>query len=570
MDIQQIDDDVIESGLGIPKDTQKRVAEIINAPLLYIPNVLKIQDKLGHIVPLAFNKAQMRLHAEIERQRAAGQPVRIIILKARQMGFSTAISGEFYYHTTTCPNINSAIIAHKADASTNIFNKQKLFYDLSPSFLQPMRKASNAKELIFANPSVSAKERKANPGLRSTIKIETAVNKDALRSATVHNVHCSEVAFWPYAEETMASVLQAVPNHPGTMVIIESTPNGVGGYFYEEWLKAERGESAFTPLFFPWFEHDEYRQPVPPDFVITDEERELKTRFGVDDKQLCWRRWCIKANCAGSLDTFHQEYPATPEEAFLASGRPVFDVAAIDKAMQATEPPVAQGRVVEEKVEGEGRVVFHTMYRGYLSIWKYPEDGEEYVIGGDVAKGLEHGDYSCAQVVQKRTAEVVAEWHGHLDADLFGLELTYLGRYYNMALLVPEENNHGIATINAIRRTNYPNLWKRRTVNKDSNRTLSEYGFWTDSKSKPLIINGLAGYLREGAGRIKSKATLQECLTYVYEDSGSTNARAGCYDDRVMALALALYGLSERPHVLTKFKAKLARELYGANGTTGY
>lgn len=290
-------DEELFEGPEIAEDLKRQVQMVIADPLLFIPRVLKVQDKLGHVVPLELNPPQMKLHEEIERQRTEGKPVRVLILKARQMGFSTAISAEFYHQTVTKHNVNSVVIAHKAEASTNIFNKQKLFYELSPQFLQPMRKASNAKELIFANPSSKPSERKGNPGLRSSIKIETAINKDALRSATVHNVHCSEVAFWPYPEETMASVLQAVPNHAGTMVMIESTANGVGGYFYEEWVKAVRGDSAFVPLFFPWYEHDEYRLPVPVDFKITDEERELQERFGLTEEQLCWRRWCIVANC---------------------------------------------------------------------------------------------------------------------------------------------------------------------------------------------------------------------------------------------------------------------------------
>ncbi|MEG1998062.1 MAG: hypothetical protein RR051_06430, partial [Clostridiales bacterium] len=429
------------------------------------------------------------------------------------------------------------IIAHKADASTAIFNKNKLFYDLSPFFLQPLRKASNAKELLFENPSVRQKEKREKPGLRSKIVIETAMNKEAGRSSTIHNLHISELAFWPHPAETMTSVMQTVPNEPGTCVIIESTANGVGGLFYEEWQKAGRGESPFVPLFFPWYEMREYTMPVPEDFAAADDERALQEKYHLTGGQLAWRRWCIQANCHGDLDLFHQEYPASPHEAFIASGRPVFDTKAIDEAMGLAKPPQTQGRVVAEG----GFAIFRRQYKGYCSLWAEPQDGEDYTLGIDVAKGLENGDYSVISVVHNRTLQQVAEWHGHIAPDLLGEEANLLGRYYNLALIVPEANNHGISTIDTLRRLHYPRLFRRRTVNKASNKVTDEYGFNTNAKTKPIIINDLGAYLRQGAGRVSSIEALRECLTYIYDAEGKTNAQNGCYDDRVIALALALY-----------------------------
>ena len=227
--------------------------------LQYIESYLKIQDKAGRLIPLIFNPLQRRLWAEIQRQQAAGQPVRIIILKARQIGFSTAVAALFYQRAATVEGTHAMIVAHKADASANIFAKTKLFWECSPPEVRPQKKASNARELLFENPSAKSEDRLRDPGLRSRIEIETAGNKEAGRSATVQLLHLSELAFWPHGEQTMASLMQAVPPLPETMVIIESTANGVGGAFYSEWQRAQKGESVFTPLFFPWFEHEEYR-----------------------------------------------------------------------------------------------------------------------------------------------------------------------------------------------------------------------------------------------------------------------------------------------------------------------
>ena len=222
---------------------------------------------------------------------------------------------------------------------------------------------------------------------------------------------------------------------------------------------------------------------------------------------------------------------------------------------------------------GEHRAKFQTQARGYLKIWQPPVDGVEYVIGIDVALGVKDGDYSVMEVIRKDTREQVAEWHGHIDPDLLGTEAVFLGRYYNLALLAPEVNNHGIATVNAIRRYRYPRLYRRVKDGQVNDKTTSTYGWQTTQVTKPKIISMLTRVLRESATKIKSKAALSECLTYVVEEDGrKTSAQIGCHDDRVMALAIAYYVLDYRDYAeeAPQFREIKAAELYHANATTGY
>lgn len=525
----------------------------------YIEGNLKIQDKAGRLAPLIFNSLQQRFYAEIQRQQQAGQPVRIIILKARQIGFSTAAAALFFQRAATLPNINAMIVAHKADASTNIFNKAKLFYDELPSALRPLKKASNAKELLFENPSNKAEDKARDPGLRSKIVIETAGSKDAGRSATVHCLHLSELAYWPYPEETLVSLMQAVPNLPETIVVIESTANGVGGAFYKEWRRAAEGGSVFTPLFFPWWQHQEYRMGKGRRLQLSPEEKELKKLYKLDEAQLRWRRWCIAANCGGDEQVFAQEYPGNAEEAFLLSGRPVFDTRSLARVY--AKPATARyGRVVEQN----GRAEFVAQSK-YLALYQPPEPGAEYVIGIDVAEGLAGGDYSAMAVVDRQSLALAALWHGHMDPDLLGQEAVLLARWYNGALLAPEANNHGIAAVGAIRREHYPRLYRRNSNGPGE----GEYGFLTTSRTKPLIVNALARYIREDVSRLRDRELASECLSYAYDDKGRTNAQAGCYDDRVMALAIALYAATERPRGPDFSEADWGAA-YGACETTGY
>jgi hypothetical protein len=350
------------------KQLRDKLFAIIKNPESYCGAFLKIQDKAGNLIPFKFNAAQKKLLAAIKKQEEAGKPVRIIILKARQMGFSTAVSGLFFHLTVTAKNINTMIIAHKADASGNIFNKNKLFYDELPLKLKPMRRASNAREIIFENPASGEAERKKNPGLRSRIMIETAVNEEAGRGYTIHNLHLSELAFWPHAGRTMTAVMQAVGDK--SRVIIESTANGIGGVFYEEWKKAERNENGFEPLFFPWFEDaGNYMEPENG-FKLTEDEHELKRRFNLSDGQIMWRRVCLKVKCQGNENIFHQEYPSTPEEAFIASGRPVFDCEIISRAKLEAKKPLQTGRLID--IPG-GAPFFQHSRGGYLRVWNEPQ-----------------------------------------------------------------------------------------------------------------------------------------------------------------------------------------------------
>lgn len=602
----------------ISKQQNKPAAE---TPLAFIENNLQIQDKAGHLVPLHFNPAQLRLYREIERQQSLGKPVRIIILKARQVGFSTAVAALFYERSARHSNTNSMIVAHKAEASANIFSKAKLFYETSPPEYRPMKRASNARELLFENPSNKQADRDADPGLRSRIRIETAGAKDAGRSATIHNLHLSELAFWPHAAETMLSLMQAVPHDPQTMVIIESTANGVGGEFHQQWLRAVRGESEFVPLFFPWWEHQEYRlaavplaggeessrtkeeeggrqtehlgsrrrQPEAQHKELVgegqeqgtdnadaqeqwdEEELALQEDYGLEAAQLRWRRWCISANCGGDPDRFTQEYPASADEAFLASGRPVFASRALAKAYAAAKEPMLRGELEWERADrGEPQARLRQERRGRLAIYEQPSSLGDYWIGVDASSGAAGGDYSAMAVVERKSLLPVAFWQGRIDPDLLGEEAVKLACFYHQAMIAPELNNQGIAVVNTIRRLHWPRLYRRRSVNRTEELLSCEFGFQTTLRTKPLIINNLARYIREDALRIPDRETIAECISYMHDEHGSTNAQPGSHDDRVMALAIALWTAMETRREGKPFIEEDWRELYSVNEHTGY
>ena len=329
--------------------------DILN-PKVYIPSFLKIRTKEGELKNFIPNQPQKKLRDTIAELRDNGKPVRIIILKARQMGFSTYTEADCFHQTVTNKMYNSTIIAHEEQASQNLYNMFKRYYENLPDALTPMRKRNNAKELLFENPTADDVVKRRNPGLQSSVKVATAKNTATGRSQTINYLHASEVAFWDNPKETFTGLLQCVPRTANSTVIMESTANGVGDYFYDMWQNAVAGKNQFVPLFFPWFEMADYSIPFESEeekekFIkeveytfkdqegrtIYTEEKEIMLDHNVTYEQLNWRRWCIANNCGGDVDQFHQEYPCTPDEAFIASGRPRFNASVLKQYRRACE-----------------------------------------------------------------------------------------------------------------------------------------------------------------------------------------------------------------------------------------
>ena len=521
--------------------------EVLKNPQKYIEAFLMIKTKENKIVPFRMNSAQKRLYLLMEKLRSEGKPVRIIILKSRQMGFSTLTEALIYYKTATRKNVNSFIITHKEEATANLFNMSKLFQERNP--IRPMLKSSNAKELIFENPTRNIKEKSVVPGLKSRIKCATAGGKGVGRSDTLTNIHASELAFWPGdIGETYAGLMQAVPNTAESMVIIESTANGFN-FFKEMWDDAVAGENDFVPFFAAWFEMEEYRMPYHGE-RLTEEEKELQEVFGLDAEQIMWRRWCIRNNCRNDLDQFHQEYPATPEEAFLTTGSCIFDSRAILLRLRMLQmerkekTPKRRGRFLfqEQRMALEhialGEIAFQEAEKGEILLFREPEAGRPYTIGGDTAG--EGSDYFTAQVIDNITGEQMARlrWR-RCDEDTYAKQVYCLGMYYNTALLAIEVNfsTHPQKVLEYLR---YPKLYVREVMDNYTGKLRQSYGFQTNGLTRPVLLAKLTEFLRDNVQLVHDRDTLEECLCFIRTESGRAEAESGKHDDLVMAYGIAL------------------------------
>ena len=532
------------------------VKKLINNSQQFIEELMWIKTKQRKLVRLKLNSAQQRLITIVSQMRSEHRPVRIIVLKARQQGISTIVEALLYHDTITHPNTNSLIIADKREKADYLFSISKLFYDMSPEQFRPMFRCRSKQEITFENPIM--KESANNPGLRSMIRIDTAQDIEAGRAMTLQNVHGSEVAFWGRrAEELVGSILQSVPFITDSMVFLESTGNMTGGYFYDEWLRAKKGESAFVPLFLAWHDFEEYKLPLTYEekgyFPLSEEEDEIKKRFHLTNGQVKWRREKLKE--FKSPDLFAREYPSDEIEAFLSGGSPVYDLKALRwYKKNHCKDPLAVGNlssIIDSR--GGRKVVFSPHASGYLNIWEHPKKDEEYVVGADTAEGIQGGDFCCAQVLKKSNLEQVAEWVGLKDPDLFSRDVEYLGTYYNSALIGVEVNNHGLTTLNVLKQ-NYWNIYYRQVFDELGNKWVTKIGWHTNSTTRPLMVDDLGMYIRERRIFIHSKELLEELITFIYSPTGKTGAQYGTHDDRVTALQVALQVLQSTPKMKMEIK----------------
>lgn len=489
----------------------------------YAEHAIKIRTKTAEIKGLVLNEAQRRLAKVIEDQWRTERKVRIIILKARQMGLSTVIGSWLYWKTSQNKARKTFVVAHKAEATGTLFDMTKRFHDMCPEVLRPSTKYAGRRELAFDK-------------LQSSYGVATAGGDGIGRSETLTDLHASEVAFWPLAsaKDNWNGLTKAVPNGPGTSIFVESTANGVTGVFYDLWQGAVNGTNGFLPVFLPWFIQDEYRDVVPEGFQRTPDEEDYLQMiweahgYDLDDAQLCFRRREISLT---SLQQFQQEYPSTAEEAFLTTGMPVFNPSQLaEMEKKHAKPPAAT-----YALEGNG---WQKNPRGALVEYLKHDPAETYYIGADVAMGVRGGDYSVAQVLDSHKRQV-AKFRAHVHPDYYADILYALGRRYNEARLVVEANNHGILTNNRLAKDlAYPNLYIRETLDKLTEQVREEPGFDTNAKSKPLIVDQLRAAFREGEVTLYDRNTFAELKAYVVTENGKMEAEGDTHDDEVMSLAL--------------------------------
>jgi hypothetical protein len=311
----------------------------------FCEHCLKIKTKDATLEPFVLNEAQQYFYKKLKEQLTKKGKVRLVIVKGRQQGLSTVIQALYFWKTIFTPNINTFILTHEAEATKNLFTMTKRYYDNFPYEIST--KEDSANSLYFE-------------GLESGYKVGTAGNKSVGRSQTIQLFHGSEVAFWQHADMHGAGIMQTIPNSDNTYIIFESTACGIGNFFYDKYKESLTKDSDFDLVFVPWYWQKEYKREMTEDFILTEEEKQLKKVYGITDEQIAWRRYKIRElNTTGvkGEDKFKEEYPMNPDEAFIATNFNAYlDVNLIKDAMEKEEHVEPYGaRIMGVDPSGSGK-----------------------------------------------------------------------------------------------------------------------------------------------------------------------------------------------------------------------
>ncbi len=512
-------------------------------------NKLKIlhKQKLA-IVPFELNQPQAFYLDRVEAQLRERQRVRCIILKARQMGFSTLTEGLGFLFSFMVPSYRVEVIGHETDASANLLALSNRFWTHWWA-----RDLYSTKHL--------ATNRLAWVETESQFHVSTASGKGAGRSSTIHFLHASEVAFWPNPEETFLGLMQTVPEADKTFVALESTANGVGNFFYNKWVECiTESRPDFEPLFFPWFQDPTYRASVAKiDWDLpkrlSDDELTLIKVFGVDEDQLKWRRHFIANKCNNDVLKFCQEYPATWQEAFLSSGSNQFAVGALNKCYEPIDPDtgflIDSPRGIKFVRDPTGPLKLFVYPPGYNADTGMFDRGRcpnNYFIGADTCRS-KTGDFAVCQVINRRTAEQVAVFRQQMLPLELARQLLLLGQFFGDAMIAPERANEGHLVIGFLLGASYPYMWMHEKIDSLRGKPNADmFGFDTNVQTKPQLIGMLQDYVATGptsfGGLLIHDAVtfieLQNFIRYDNGDYGPADEKHG-HDDTVMALAIALF-----------------------------
>lgn len=511
---------------------------------------LQITDLQGSVVPLELMPGQIKLNQAINRQRRRNKPVRLVVLKTRRSMFTAGACAEMFHDVAPMPGRKGVVVADRyKPAGLEAFGYLLQYHRGYTPFERHGVKI-DLPELV----KDSEQQLRYETGAQMEVY---SADVGEIRGGGRHWAIIDELAFWRNAGKTLPGVLNMVPKLPNTAVIILSTANGIGGEFYELCQTAQdpNNESGWEFLFFGWLEHPIYRLPfdspeqaIKFQLSLNQEEKHLAQRHGATLEQLHWRRLTIATECLGSVDTFHQEYPTTPEEAFLASGRPVFDAKAV---MRMPVVPGMSGELVEEQDGPIKRILFQPGERGALTIWRRPEKGRRYVVGADPSKGKDvdaaqrgrDPDFSVGFVADADSGEQVALLRARIRPVAFAEYLALVCKWYGWAFLCPESNDEGF--MEAIIRTGYPAecIYQQQRNPTDKKLTpVDEFGFYTDGQSRDWLIAAAEDALRNQTITICSNVVVQECIRFVIKPNGKKEAQLGAHDDCVIAYALTEIG----------------------------
>lgn len=594
MHVEPNDDDFIKVSRTLIRLRFKHDFPFWTATLVYIHN-----KDAGKDVLFRLWYPQRILVSRFEAKRKAGEPIRLILLKARQWGGSTTtqlyMAWLQFFHKK---GLNSLIIAHQGTASDEIKDMFDLMIKKHPvEFLHRLGEVYSENEPKLVGVGKSGSTHRV-PQRECKIKVGTAERPNGCRGGAYSLVHLSEVGLWQKTEgkspeDIVRSACSGILAKPYTMIVMESTANGTGNFFHREYSAAAdpKVKSQYEALFIAWFQIEHYSLPFNSAEELRDFAKQLwENRNNAytpsnreESGRYLWSLW----ERGASLEAIHwyiyeragkndfavmaAEFPSDDVEAFVHSGTMVFDKYLVKQFEPFCREPKFVGEVYADADEGEealSNLRFREDRQGLLSIWAMPEKFDDYEVTNryltvvDVGGRSNKADWSVIVVFDRLSMidgseppSVVAQWYGHCDIDRLAWRAAQIAAFYNDSLLVIESNT--LETHDKERQVEggdqsqyilnqisdiYPNLYARKQSEDEIREGAPrKYGFHTNAATKPMIISTLVKVIRERLYIERDKRCLDEYDTYERKPNGAYGAIVGKHDDLLMTRAIGLH-----------------------------
>lgn len=530
-----------------------KLAVEVNPLGLVEEEFLSIKTKAAELISLKLNNTQVSIDNIIKDLQKKGKPIRIWILKARQEGVSTYTEALIYAYTSQRENVNSLIMADEKDHANNLFEMSKLYQEqleLNHSFLAPKLKKSNEKKLEFE-------------GIHSQIIIATADNLEAAKSHTFQLVHLSECAYFRDLKAVMSDLNQTVPDLPGTMIIGETTANGME-QFYDEWIRAVEGKTDWLPVFIPWFAMPEYSMPLQDselypisgikfdadmsEYTFKEQEQELKEQYELTDEQLTWRRYAIVNKCNGILAIFNREYPDCWQSAFQTSGSSFFNIQALKK--QIKQRPKRVGDIFQEEL----KYIFRDLPGGRIKLYEHPQSWEQYIITIDASEALGQDEGSIL-VLNNRLNRTAAVVNGQYPPETLAHIGIMLGYYFNNAKIAPENKGYGYMVCQQIIQK-YGNIYRTKETKDGKITETDKLGFNTNLATRPVYLARLSEEILKNSTELIDPDLINQCQTFIINPKNKkAEAAQGKQDGLVICRAIGAQVRHEHPYKPPKSNA---------------
>ena len=547
----------------------------------------------GEDMRFRLNRPQRTLITRFELRRLQNKPIRLVLLKARQWGGSTATQIYFaWLQLMHKVGLNSLIVAQVKDTSNEILDMFDRMLKQYPDYMLNLE-PGQATQPVWVGVGNSGNIHRIPPR-NCKVKIGTAEKPDSARGGDYNLLHFSEVAIWKKTEgKTPEAIIRSASSGvlliPYTAIVYESTANGTGNFFQREYDAAKNGQSQFEALFIAWYDIEQYAQPF-----LNEEDKRLfaeklylnrNNRYAPTDReepgQYLW--WLFQKGATLEAINWYvserkkyadhgdmaSEYPSDDEEAFVHSGARVFDKHKVEILRKACRPPKFTGDIYADSDTGEKALEnlrFSADSQGLLCIWNMPDTEpdetitDRYLTVVDVGGRSKKSDFSVIVVFDRLfmadgdKPEVVAQWYGHIDIDLLAWKAAQIAAFYDDSLLVIESNtlethdrerqvegDQSQFILNQIKAI-YPNLYARKQSEEEITEGFPrKYGFHTNVATKPMIISNLVKVIRQSLYIERDQRCLDEYITYERKPNGSYGAIIGKHDDLLMTRAIALH-----------------------------